>query len=132
MNRGPAPGRAPDISFLEKAAAAWGAPPPDWIAELAGLADREGLAGAAGRIRYSRSAVSTIIAGKYAGDMDRVEQMVRGALMAAEVECPVLGAIGRDRCLTEQKQPWRATSAIRVRLYHACRSGCPHARQKEE
>jgi len=132
MNRGPARNSRPaGPTFAEKAAAAW-SPAPDWIAELARLADKEGLGGAERRIGYSRSAISTVINNKYAGDLDRVAEMVRGALMAATVDCPVLGEIGRDRCLNEQNEPFRATSAYRAQLYHACRNGCPHARRKEK
>lgn len=131
MNRGPMPNSRPKgPSFHEKAIAAHGENAPEWLIELAQLADREGLGGAEKRIGYSRSAISTVINGKYSGDVRRVEEMVRGALMAATVDCPVLGDIGRDRCLNEQEQPFRATSNFRVRLFHACRSGCPHAGTK--
>ncbi|RWO83969.1 MAG: transcriptional regulator [Mesorhizobium sp.] len=128
MNRGPVKSSRPaGKTFAEKAAEAWGAPVPDWIGELARLADAEGLGGAEKRVGYSRSAISTIIACKYLGDLARVEQMVRGALMSLVVECPVLGEIGRDRCLTEQKEPFRATSRHRAQLFHACKI-CPQRR----
>lgn len=130
MNRGPAQNKRPTagMSFVEKAAAAHGEPLSDWLDELARLADAEGLRGAGERIGYHASAVSMIIAGKYQGDVDRVEQMVRGALMALSVNCPVLGQIGRDQCLTEQKEPFRATSRHRAQLFHACKT-CPNRRQ---
>lgn len=132
MNRGPRPNTRPDKPFLDKVRDAYGEP-ADWLVELARITDTEGLRGAASRIGYSRSAISNVLNGKYArGDLVRVEEMVRGALMAATVDCPVLGEIGRDRCLTEQDEPFRATSAFRAQLYHACRSGCPHARRKTE
>ncbi|WP_246676580.1 MULTISPECIES: transcriptional regulator [unclassified Mesorhizobium] len=101
---------------------------PDWVAELVAVADAEGLGGAEKRVGYSRSAISTIIAAKYNGDLDRVEQMVRGALMSETVVCPILGDIGRDRCLTEQKEPFRATSRHRAQLFHACKT-CPQRRK---
>lgn len=130
MNRGPAQNKRPaaGMSFVEKAAAAHGEPLQDWLDELARLADAEGLRGAGERIGYHASAVSMIISGKYQGDVDRVEQMVRGALMALTVNCPVLGQIGRDQCLTEQKEPFRATSRHRAQLFHACKT-CPNRRQ---
>jgi hypothetical protein len=132
MNRGPQKSARPaGPSFLEKAAAAWGEPLPDWIGELARLADSGGLAGAEKRVGYSRSAVSTILAGKYKGDLGRVEEMVRGALMAETVICPVLDEIGRDRCLTEQKEPFRATSRHRAQLFHACKT-CKHNRSNRD
>lgn len=130
MIRGPMPNsRQAGASFMEKAAVGW-QPVPDWIAVLAAHADRAGLKGTAERINYSVSAVSTVIAGKYAGDVGRVEAMVRGALMAETVACPVLGETGRDRCLKEQKEPFRATSAFRVRMFHACKR-CPNATQNQ-
>lgn len=129
MNRGPVKSRRPaGPSFAEKAAAAWGEPLPDWVRELAMLADRDGLAGAERATGYSRSAISTALNGKYTGDLGRLEEMVRGALMDVQVDCPVLGEIGRDRCLTEQKEPFRATSRHRAQLWHACKL-CPNRRQ---
>ena len=130
MNRGPSlNSRQAGPSFVEKAAAAY-SPVPEWIAELARLADHEGLKGAARRINYAPSAVSFVLNGKYSGDMVRVEAMVRGALMAETVDCPVLGEIGRDRCLTEQKEPFRATSRHRAQLFHACKR-CPNASKNQ-
>ena len=105
-------------TFVEKAAAAWGET-PDWIAELAAIADQLGQKKAADMIGYTA-----------AGDMQGVEESVRGALMGLKVECPILGEIGRDHCLQEQKEPFRATSAFRAQIYHACRNGCPNARLK--
>jgi hypothetical protein len=133
MNRGPVKGARPEArSFFEKVREAYGDPAPDWLIELAALADEIGLSGCEKRISYSRSAISNVLNGKYdKGDMGRVEAMVRGALMGKTVECPVLGGIGRDRCLQEQNEPFRATSAFRAQLYHACRGGCPHARSKD-
>ncbi|MHA7882778.1 transcriptional regulator [Nitratireductor rhodophyticola] len=110
----------------EKAAAAWH-PLPDWVAELATLVDRIGLRSAEKRVGYSASAISTVINGRYRGDMQRVEETVRGALMGRVVECPVLGEIGRDQCLLWQKKPFAATSSMRAAVYRACRGGCPHS-----
>jgi hypothetical protein len=133
MNRGPKPGagRNGDTrSMAEKALAGWAGGVPDWVAELAALADREGLRGAEKRIGYSASAISTVINGRYAGDVARVEEKVRGALMGVVVTCPVLGEIGRDQCLDWQKKPFAATSSVRVAVWQACRGGCPHARRE--
>jgi hypothetical protein len=112
-----------------KAAAAWGEA-PDWVRELAGLADRDGLNGAAARIGYSPATTSQVINAKYLGDLAKVEERVRGALMGLSVDCPVVGELSRDQCLDWQKKPYAPTSAHRVRMFHACRAGCPHARIK--
>lgn len=135
MNRGPAPGASrPCVagkSMAEKAVDAWGEV-PDWIEELAALADREGLRGAEKRVGYSASAISTVINRRYRGDVGRVEESVRGALMGRVVDCPVLGEIGRDQCLAWQKKPFAATSSVRVAVHRACRSGCRHSALKPE
>jgi hypothetical protein len=130
MKPGPQTGKASNgdaRSFLTKAADAWGTV-PDWVEALAAKADATGLKGAAEAIGYTPSLVSSTLNNKYQGDLARVEEMVRGALMAATVDCPVIGDIGRDRCLDEQKQEFRSTSAMRAQLYYACRNGCPHFR----
>jgi hypothetical protein len=119
-------------TMAEKAAAAHGGAAPDWIAALAELVDREGLRGAEKRIGYSPAALSNVIRGRYAGDVARVEEKVRGALMGVTVECPVLGEIGRNQCLDWQRKPFAATSSMRVAVYRACRSGCPHSALAKE
>lgn len=134
MRRGPRAGtgaasNGDTRTLVEKASAAWGEA-PDWIVELAQIADQVGQKKAAEMIGYTAGLVSAVLNAKYAGDMVGVEERVRGALMGLKVECPVLGDIGRDRCLQEQKQPFRATSAFRAQIYHACRGGCPNARTK--
>lgn len=133
MKRGPEQGsgrNGDDRSFALKAGLAWGET-PDWVAELAAVADREGLKGAAKRIGYSPSAVSTVINARYPGDLPRVEEKVRGALMGAVVDCPALGEIGRDSCLDWQTKPFAATSSIRAAVFRACRAGCPHSKLEE-
>lgn len=115
---------APD--FVAKARAAWGSP-PDWIVALAEACQNETQTGVARRLSVSGSQISHVLANNYAGRLDRIEQLVRGVYLGATVSCPVLGDIGRDRCLEEQSRTYAATSSVRVRLFHACRAGCPHA-----
>lgn len=117
-------------SYAEKSRDAWG-DVPDWVAELAAYADLHGAKATAKAIGYSAAVVSVVLnRGKLFASFDavRIEQSVRGSLMGLTVDCPVLGTIGRDRCLAEQKEPFRASSAHRAQLYHACRGGCPHSR----
>ncbi|ADZ72426.1 transcriptional regulator [Polymorphum gilvum] len=118
------------VPMAVKALAAWGAAIPDWVPELAALADREGLNGAARRVGYSPAVVSQVLNARYAGDMARVEERVRGALMGLTVDCPVVGELSRDQCLDWQGKAYAPTSAHRVRMYRACRGGCPHSRVK--
>lgn len=126
MKRGPQRG-AVRADFVAKATAAWG-DPPDWVVILAEECSARGQSAVAKAIGYSPATVSYVLANKYAGGIERVAEKVRGALMGAWVTCPILGEIGRDRCLDEQKMPRSAASSIRSKLYRACRSGCPHSR----
>lgn len=114
--------------FVAKAKAAWGGTLPDWVEALAREAGRVTATRAAKRIGYSGGLLSQVFANKYPGDLARVEAKVRGALMSAVVSCPVVGEIGLDRCLDEQRMGNTGASSIRARLYRACRGGCPHSR----
>ena len=131
MKRGPSPGIRTKTDFVAKAKAAYGDDLPDWVEELAIQATNTSAKLAAEKIGYSPSLISHVFANTYTGDVARVAEKVRGALMGATVVCPILGEIGRDVCLDEQKKPRRATSSVRSKLYRACRSGCPHSRIKE-
>lgn len=126
--RGPRAGRPSSVDFVATAQAAWGRTLPDWVDELAREASRTSGTLAAAKIGYSPAVVTHVIRNSYKGDIGRVAEKVRGALMGVTVSCPVLGDIGRDRCLDEQKKPFSATSSVRSRLFRACRAGCPHSR----
>lgn len=118
---------APD--FHGRARAGWG-DPPEWILHLAEACARSTQTAVADQLGVSGSMLSQALANRYPGDMASLEQRVRGAFMGSTADCPVLGEIGMDRCLQEQKTPNSAASSVRVRLYRACRSGCPHSRIK--
>ncbi len=128
MKRGPDSGQRTKTDFVAKASAAWGDTMPFWVRELAVEASATSGVLAARKIGYSGAVVTHVLGNAYSGDLGRVEQKVRGAIMGATVPCPVVGEIGRDRCLDEQRMPFSASSSIRAKLYRACRAGCPHAR----
>lgn len=117
-------------SMTERAREAWGEAMPDWVGELAALAEAQGLRTCGDRLGYSPSAISQTIGNKYRGDLTKVEEKVRGALMGLTVGCPILGAIGRDQCIDQQARPKAITNSVRSRLYRACRNGCEHSRLK--
>ncbi|ACI98511.1 hypothetical protein [Rhodospirillum centenum] len=121
---------AKTATFMEKAAEAWGDAMPEWVVTLATACDAQGQRRVADIIERSPALVSNVIRGRYgangyAGDLTAVEQVVRGALMNATLNCPVLGEIGLNRCQDERTRPFTATSSMRARLYRACRQ-CPH------
>lgn len=115
-------------SPIEVAKAAWGEQLPEWVEALALEAGRTSGVAAGKRIGYTGSLVSSVLANKYKGRLDLVEQRVSGALLGSMVDCPVLGEIARDRCLDEQKLGFSTSSSVRTRLYRACRGDCEHSR----
>lgn len=118
------------IDNITKVRAAWGDPPPDWIVALAESCDAETQTAVAARLGYSSTVVSLALSNRYdKGDIVRLEAIVRGALMAEAVLCPVMGAeISRDVCQNWQRRPFSTASSNAVRMYQGCRSGCPHSR----
>lgn len=130
MIRGPRPG-ASNVDYVSKARAAWGADAPEWVLALARLAEENGQKAAGEAIGYSGSTISELISNKYRGDIARLEQMVRGALMGATVLCPVLGEIGQDQCRHEQARPFVATNSTRAMLRRECRR-CPHSQPAKD
>jgi hypothetical protein len=128
MMRGPRFGQKSGVDFVAIARAAWGDAIPDWVLALAEEAKATSGVLVAERIGYSPAVVTHVLRNHYRGDMERVAEKVRGALMGVTVCCPVLGEIGKDRCLDEQKKPFAGTSSVRSRLHRACRAGCPNSR----
>lgn len=125
------PNAANKTDFVGNARKAWGEP-PDWVLRLAEECERTTASDVARRLDYSVAVVSSVIRANYKGDVGKVEAKVRGAYMGAMVDCPILGEIERDRCIAEQQHKHLGTSALRAKLYRACRGGCEHSRLKKE
>lgn len=107
---------------MSKNVAAAAEPEPDWVVALRSAVEKDGPSVVGRRIGYSRTTVHLVLKRRYMGDLRRVEQAVRGALMAAVVDCPVLGRVGSDICAAEQRRPYDATNHRRVRLFKTCRT----------
>ncbi|MGF3028003.1 transcriptional regulator [Methylobacterium aquaticum] len=119
-------------TFLRKAEAAWGDGLPPEVRALAERCDTHTAAAAAKAVGISPATVSHLIHAKVENhDLAKIYGKIRGALLSETVECPRKGAMRRDVCLQWQAKPFAATSADRVAMYRACRSGCPHSRLKE-
>ncbi|MEQ1673200.1 MAG: transcriptional regulator, partial [Hyphomicrobium sp.] len=109
MKRGPAIGSASKDADRVVAVATkeWGGGDatrvPDWVLVLAETCDAQSLRKVADRLGYSASVLSRVLNGKYDGDIERVAEKVRGALLGQTVMCPVVDEIARDRCLDNQK-----------------------------
>ncbi len=100
----------------------------DWIEVLRTACEAHTQAEIASRIGYSPTVVNQVLKGTYPGDLPRVEQAVRGALMGESVECPVIGDLPRQRCIEHQRRAgnFAATNPARVQLAKACKT-CDHA-----
>lgn len=120
-------------SNLEIARDAWGAPLPDWIDVLANACDTSSQQKVATAIGcFSNAAISQTLHNKYPGNIENVEYAVRGALMDAEVRCPVMGDINTHRCLDLQTRPLsRMNGFLFVQTHKACRNGCKHFRGEQ-
>lgn len=119
------------MSALSAAREKWGEPLPDWVETLALECDRSSQSKVAKALDRSGALVSQVLNRKYAGSMDRVEELVRGVFLDSKVACPSLGEIPVNEC-----QNWRDKAArfvmaspLRLRMYRAC-NACPR-NQKE-
>lgn len=119
-----APTKASKVAAIR---ARLGADAPDWLLILAEEVDRSSQVKAARRIKYSAATVNYVLGGTYGGDLRKIESAVRGALMGATVDCPVLGTLETHRCLEQQRLPFNPSHPQRVRLYQACKA-CPNKR----
>jgi len=103
----------------------------DWINALRQACENTSQSRVAKRLGVSGAMISQALNNKYPGDLTNLRTRVEGELLGASVPCPVLGEISVRQCLDYQHQPFAATNAQRVRLYRACRSGCPNSSLEE-
>lgn len=115
-------------TYVERARQKWGPKIPDWIVALAQCADAHSSLGAAGKKSGLPAATVSAILGKtYPGKLERHEATVRGTLMSETVQCPVLGTIKRNDCVTnQQRKEFSAANPQRAQLMRACKT-CPNA-----
>ena len=101
----------------------------DWVKALRAECERSSQGRAGDLIGYSSAVVNQVLKGSYKGDLSAVEDAVRGGLMGATVDCPVIGEIPRQRCIEHQRRGYAATNPTRVQLARTCPT-CPHRRSK--
>jgi hypothetical protein len=104
------------------------APQDDWLEALREACEKTTQTQVAKLIGYVPSVISQVLRGSYRGKTTKIEAAVRGALMGETVACPILGENPRSTCIAEQRKPAMASSPIRIRLWRACRAGCPNSR----
>ncbi len=117
---------------LAAAIEGWPGQVPDWVETLARRCDADSQSAIARALGLSPSAVNSVVRGRYGASTDRIEQLVRGHLMAAVVACPVLGDLQTDLCAEWQGRATRQpASAFHRRMAAGCRA-CPHSRAARE
>ncbi len=126
MMRGPQAGRSA-TDYVAKVHSSWG-DPPEWIVALAEACTRTSQSIVAKQLNYSSATVSQLLSNAYRGDLGRLEEMVRGALLSETIPCPALGELPRNACLDWQAKPYAVTSSLRTQMYRACRDNCPFSR----
>ncbi|MEO1472777.1 MAG: hypothetical protein AAFS03_02380 [Pseudomonadota bacterium] len=111
----------------------WSDPVPDWIKTLADQCASTSQAKVSRMIGYSSAVVSTVLRDRYPGNLAKVESAVRTAFMDGKIDCPALGPISGNDCITHQKNAstFKNTRPDRIAMFRACRS-CPrnHSNQK--
>ncbi|MFZ5428077.1 MAG: transcriptional regulator [Thermodesulfobacteriota bacterium] len=120
------------MSNLTRAKAAWSGGLPDWVEALATACDEYSQRQVAVKLGYSAGTVNAVVNNKWPAKTEAIEAAVREHLMASTVICPVQGEIRLAACRDNQALPFATTNNMRVRLYHACRSGCQHSRLDHE
>ncbi|WP_299494922.1 helix-turn-helix transcriptional regulator [uncultured Shewanella sp.] len=99
-----------------------------WKTILAEQAKTHGQVTVADELGVSKTVVSQLINGKYPGDLTRMQALVEGAYMAKTVQCPIIGDIPLHQCDKYQRNTL-TSHPTRLKLYRACRGGCPHSSQ---
>lgn len=117
---------------LERARKHWGNALPAWVEALAYHCDNTSQKRASKTLDMPAGAISGIIGRSYPGNWLAMELRVRKALNLREGDrlCPILGWIAYETCQHHQKQPYMATSSVRVRLWRACKH-CHHNLEKD-
>lgn len=101
--------------------------PPDALQALKAMCEAEGSnqAKVAGRLGISDASVSGALRGRYIGNVERLAERIRGELLNAMAQCPVLGEITTRICQDQREKPFSAHNPQAVRLWRACRT-CPN------
>lgn len=105
---------------------------PSWLDILRQACIDTSQAAVARRLGVSASMINQALKGAYKGDLSRLQGLVEGVFLRQTVHCPVIGEIGRDTCLHHQAEPFKPVNPQRVKLYRACRNGCPNSKIVKE
>lgn len=114
----------------ERAEAAWGSTPPEWIAVLARACDATNQRAVADRLGASSGYVSRILNNRYPGDLVEAERQVRAALGAERVTCPLFGDMALKTCIANRRRT-RPANWAHVQYARTC-PDCPNNTDRQE
>ena len=100
----------------------------EWLTVLDAQCQKTSQSRVARKLGVSATMINQALKRVYKGNIDALRERVEGAYMGRHSDCPVLGEIPVNECIDHQKRPFSATNPQRVRLYRACRNGCPYSR----
>lgn len=120
----------PPPTNVERAIAAWGASPPDWVGLLARSCDATNQRVVAARLGKSSGYVSRVLNNRYPGDLVEAERQVRAALGAERVTCPAFGDMALATCITNRRRV-RPANWAHVQLARTC-PDCPNNTDRQE
>jgi len=101
----------------------------EWVKVLADAVAAPGMSQnkMANQLGVSTSMLSQVLRGIYPGNTEKLQMKVEGQFMNRVVNCPIKGEIPIDECHEHQQRPFSSANRERVKLYRACRSGCPYS-----
>ena len=107
---------------LETARECWGSSIPDWVELLATECCKISQNKVAKKLNRSAALVSAVLRNRYAGDMEAVEEVVRGVFQSATVDCPAMGTMPSNICRDWQlkARSFSNENSERVRMFRAC------------
>lgn len=115
---------------LDRAQAAWGIAPPEWVALLARSCDATNQRVVADQLGVSSGYISRVLNNRYPGDLVEAERQVRATFGAERVACPLFGDMALKTCLKNRRRSAPANWA-QVQLARAC-PDCPLNTDRQE
>jgi len=113
---------------LETARAAWGEDMPEEVRALAEACVTLGSQRkVAAVIRQSDTVISCVLNRKYKGSYDNVFAAIRAMFLRQAVHCPGIDAEITGAQCTQYQRMESPSGSDEVRIYRACRQGCPHS-----
>jgi hypothetical protein len=99
----------------------------EWFLALEAKVYASSQAQVARDLGVSTTMINMVLHNKYKGSLETIRNRVEGRYLKQTASCPVSGEISIDTCRDNQNRPFSSTNPLRVRLYRACRGGCPHS-----